>query len=117
MKTIKISNNLGDSIEFRKVATSMLISLNQPGTVYEITSSVDDESGKCHIEQGVCIELYTATKEDIKNKIWPKLKSRFDLECAHITVPDNFAGCIYDYVRESSCPLKQRRAQTQEHNK
>lgn len=66
-------------------------------TVYNTTAHM----GKT--ENGCNITLPRVTKNQVK-ETWPLLKQRYKLGCAHIHVPPYFSGCIYDYIRDSSCP-------------
>lgn len=42
--------------------------------------------------------------EDVKT-LWTKLKSSYDLTCAHVKIEtDTKSGCVLDVIRPSSCP-------------
>ena len=112
--TLKIScrKNLDKNITAEVV--SKLTSLNQACTIYDTTSSVDDDSGEYFVEYGFAIELYNITKPHIRDSIWPALKTMLDLECAYIIIPNQFSGCIYDYFRDTVCPLKLRKDKLQD---
>ena len=66
-------------------------------TVYNTTAHM----GK--IENGCNITFPRISKKTIVDT-WPLLKQRYGLGCAHISVPPYFSGCVYDYMRDSSCP-------------
>lgn len=54
------------------------------------------------IEEG-CRIVITSDPEKIQ-KLWPPLKTNFELRCAYLTQESFFSGCIYDYFKESACP-------------
>ena len=55
------------------------------------------------IETGCNIVIPGVEKKEVK-KLWPCLKKRYDLRCAHVSNPPVFSGCVYDYIRETDCP-------------
>lgn len=36
--------------------------------------------------------------------VWRIIKEHHGLDCAHLQMDAHFSGCIYDYLRASSCP-------------
>ena len=51
-----------------------------------------------------CRILFTGKKKVVTPDLWESLKNKFNLKCAHIKIDGQFKGCIYDYIRPSSCP-------------
>jgi hypothetical protein len=89
--------------------TRLLCDLKLSGTASNTVSSVDESADAWAIESGVALEIYDCTKGDRCDRLWPQLKVQFPLECAHVKVMDGFSGCIYDWMRETACPMRQRR--------
>ena len=58
-----------------------------------------------NIEPGCNIILVDNNKKQIE-KLWPCLKQRYNLTCAHLSNPPLFSGCIYDYIKKTECPGK-----------
>lgn len=85
----------------------ILRSLRISATVYDNLSSVSTGTpATCHnVENGVTIALYGICKSKICHEVWPMLKVRYGLTCAHIS-ETNFRGCILDWMRPSICPGK-----------
>jgi hypothetical protein len=89
----------------------ILCHLKLGGTATKTLSSVDDEQGCWCAESGIKLELHGVSKEDVCERLWPLLKQRFHLECAHVRLCNgHFSGCIFDWMRPSACPVSQRRA-------
>lgn len=58
------------------------------------------------IETGCQIKFGSHHPLLINPLFWSKLKSTFQLQCAHLEVEGKFKGCIYDYFTVSKCPPK-----------
>ena len=54
-------------------------------------------------EDGCRVTMGVQSKETIA-KAWTAIRRPFGLNCAHINVSANYQGCIYDFLRPSSCP-------------
>lgn len=54
------------------------------------------------IEHGCKINILDSNA--MNHTLWDKLKTQFDLTCAHLKKEKLFYGCIYDYFRKSNCP-------------
>lgn len=58
------------------------------------------------IENSCELVLTKMKSEELKEGIfWNKLKKNFDLNCAHLEIPDVFTGCIMNFLGHSSCDL------------
>ena len=78
--------------------------LNIPATVHSTLSSVSDiASGDLLSEQGVSLILQNIQKSKVRNELWPLIRERYGLTCAHVSEHD-FHGCILDWMRPSICP-------------
>lgn len=79
-------------------------------TITESLSTVEDDDGNFCIEPGVLVEIYTKeAHKSLLGRLWPVLQSHFPIECAHVQTHD-FAGCIFDFLRPSSCPFTVRKS-------
>lgn len=69
-------------------------------------SHVENSVGEFVWETSVKIEFYKLeNKKMIKSDIWPMLKAEMELDCAHVAIPGDFHGCIYDWFADSKCPF------------
>ena len=64
------------------------------------TQSPNDREEPFRTEQG-CRVLLT---EGWEPKAWRVLRDRFRLQCAHLSIPGRFEGCVRDWERASVCP-------------
>lgn len=88
----------------------ILCQLEISGTATKTCSAVEDDNQCWQAEDGVALDLYGVSKNDVCERLWPVLKDRFDLECAHVhELGHGFNGCIYDWMRPSVCPAAARR--------
>ena len=70
-------------------------------------TTVFEKNGEFTLEKGCEIKIVNHKPSLVDNTFWNKLKTKFELECAHIAVDNGrFSGCVYDYLRESACPHK-----------
>jgi len=56
------------------------------------------------IENGCRITLSGVNHKYIEKYVWDPLKVEYDLNCAHYKIDGVYNGCIYNFIRESSCP-------------
>ncbi len=54
------------------------------------------------LEIGCRIVFHSAPPE--LSYLWPELKTKFGLGCAFVDAAPRFQGCVYDYLRATSCP-------------
>jgi len=88
----------------------ILCQLEISGTATKTCSAVDGDNQCWQAEDGVALDLYGVSKNDVCERLWPVLRDRFDLECAHVhELGHGFNGCIYDWMRPSVCPAVARR--------
>ncbi len=88
----------------------LLVRLGVAATVVDSISSVDQDEGAWKTERGVTVDLYGVTKADVCERIWPAMRDLFALECIHVhELGHGFNGCIYDWMRPSSCPMSVRK--------
>jgi hypothetical protein len=66
------------------------------------TSVQCDPQRGCWVEQGCRIVHSIQTKSELAHT-WRVLRLRFDLGCAHLTIPAVFSGCVRDFLRPSLC--------------
>ena len=62
-------------------------------------------SGVYDIERGCQIKFGSHAATLLTPTFWTSLKSRFALSCAHLEVEGKFKGCVYDFFRQSACPM------------
>ena len=53
------------------------------------------------LEKGCRLQLQ---KPEHVPPVWRIIKEHHGLDCAHLQMDAHFSGCIYDYLRASSCP-------------
>ena len=80
--------------------------LKQLGISGNITrnSTIICRKGTCYDEIGCSINLCGLHRDHIEHDVWPILKKKFDLSCAHIKVEGMFSGCVYNLFGKSRCP-------------
>ena len=77
---------------------------------YQIMASVTEnksiicKDNVCKVENGCKIIFNKIDKFNLKHIVWKPIKKLNKLECAHIYVPGEFNGCIYDYLEPTKCP-------------
>ena len=78
--------------------------LQQAGIACSITSttSVLCSQGTCALEPGCRIVQPVKHKGEVAHA-WRVLRTRFDLGCAHLSIPPTFSGCIRDFLQPSLC--------------
>ena len=63
-------------------------------------------NNKTCIENSCVLVLTKMKVEELKEgTFWNKLKNKFDLNCAHLEIPNVFTGCIMNFLSPSSCDL------------
>jgi hypothetical protein len=98
---------LSVSSEKIKDCNSIVSALSEAGIQCSVThnTSIQCESGKCWIERGCRIVRSVSGKHEV-TKMWDVLKETCAFQCAHLSIPGNFQGCILDYTRPSLCSGK-----------
>lgn len=57
------------------------------------------------LEIGVVVTLFSSTKSDVLDSIWPELRSALGLTCIHVLeLGGGFSGCVHEYSEASKCP-------------
>ena len=51
-------------------------------------------NGNYVIENGCCIRLDETKPKNIEKDVWQPLKKSFKLNCAYLSIPGKFSGCI-----------------------
>jgi len=81
-----------------------------------ITGSVTKTSSVvCSGEKSSCTRTFSlepgcrivGLKDDRVKSTWNTMKKHFNLDCAHVSRPGFFSGCIHDYISvsdDSKCP-------------
>ena len=67
-------------------------------------STIICKNGKCYDEIGCSINLCGLHRDHIEQDVWPLLKNKFNLSCAHIKLDGIFSGCVYNLFGKSRCP-------------
>ena len=94
------------SISRRNLTCDEIVLMLQKAKVYSYvvpTKSVINYGSEYMIENGCQIHLFNQTKPEIES-LWNKIKTKNDLQCAHLMIPNTFNGCVYDYLSKSKCP-------------
>ena len=68
----------------------------------DVTRNWSAIGGNNQVEEGCRIVMGSDEKKI--RELWPQLKQKFDLQCAHLREEKLFSGCIYDYFQETACP-------------
>ena len=58
-------------------------------------------NGSLKSEIGCRINLYDLHANDFKETIWQPLKTKFNFDCAHLSINGRYSGCIHEYFYES----------------
>jgi hypothetical protein len=80
--------------------------LRKAGIMSSVMSntSVVYQNAQYQLEPGCRILVNECDKKTLNHSIWQPIKTMGNLSCAHVHVPGQFSGCIYDYLRDSACP-------------
>lgn len=92
--TLSVSRKGG--LDCEKIAAA----LGNAGILSRVTQNV---SHLPHKENGCQITMDCSQKSVITDA-WRVLQNPFGFTCAHISIHGSFQGCIYDYLRPSTCP-------------
>ena len=77
--------------------------LGKAGIITDVTSNISiQRNGK---EYGCRLVQSLTSKGDIEH-IWTKLRDKYNLQCAHLTIGNQYDGCILNYLTPSKCPVK-----------
>ena len=68
--------------------------------------SIVKNNDKFITENGCNIKFIEFPKNQSLKNTWEILKINHELTCAHLEIPGKYTGCIYNYLRPSSCPIK-----------
>ena len=73
--------------------------MQENGIICDITSnrSVRKNEHEFAIETGCRIRFPETEPKEVVETVWPKLKEKFHLDCAHYKVKNNYNGCVNDY--------------------
>lgn len=72
-------------------------------SVAQNRSIVCDAAQRCRVENG-CRILFNRVSRDELQDTWQMLRDQHALECAHISIPTIYTGCIWDFLKPSACP-------------
>ena len=56
------------------------------------------------LEPSALVRVYGADRRSLLRTLWPALKEKLGLTCAHVSTADGFSGCVHDLWVESRCP-------------
>ena len=77
--------------------------MQEHGIVCDITPNQSIRKGEYqyNIENGCRLRFVETEPEKVVSNVWPKLKEKFNLDCAHYKVKNEYNGCINDYKSSS----------------
>lgn len=81
---------------------SLLKNLGINSSISE-NKSIQCKNGTCWIENGCRLFFSRITKEEIYQSVWLESKKKYNLNCAHLKIPNKFNGCINDFNRLRGC--------------
>tara|TARA_B100000963_G_C22505338_1_gene615739 strand:- start:695 stop:1006 length:312 start_codon:yes stop_codon:yes gene_type:complete len=61
------------------------------------------------IERGCVIRLgteYATRNHFLMQELWNNLERKYHFDCAYLSIPSIYSGCIKDWIRKSDCPGK-----------
>lgn len=95
----KIDNKCSNVLDFLKLN-------NIEAKVSSSKSIIINNNNDTIVENSCELVLTKMKSEELKEGIfWNKLKKKFDLECAHLEIPNVFTGCIMNFLCKSQCDL------------
>ena len=97
---LSISKN---SLSCQEVAEYLAKSGIEANIISNISIEYKTNTKKYTTTQGCAINLCGLNIEKYP-QLWDSLKNKFDLTCAHLKIDGIYSGCIYNYLKESSCP-------------
>ena len=94
----KIDNKCSNVLDFLK--------LNNIEAKVSSSKSIIVNNNNTIVENSCELVLTKMKSKELKEGIfWNKLKKKFDLECAHLEIPNVFTGCIMNFLCKSQCDL------------
>jgi len=99
MNHIKVSSTLSVSRKNKLNCEEMAEFLETEGIISLVRSNISTQPNK---EYGCQLTQSITSKNDITH-IWDKIKNRYNFTCGHISVGNNFDGCILDYLEPTKC--------------
>ncbi len=98
ISSTKIDNKCSNVLDFLK--------LNNIEAKVSSSKSIIVNNNNTIVENSCELVLTKIKSEELKEGIfWNKLKKKFDLECAHLEIPNVFTGCIMNFLCKSQCDL------------
>lgn len=98
------------SISSHKITdcSKVVNTLKKIGVISQVNhnTSIVKENNKFIIENGCNIKFIEFPKHLSLKNTWKILKNNHKLTCAHLEIPGKYTGCIYNYLRPTSCPIK-----------
>ena len=73
--------------------------LGKAGIITDVTSNTTMQPNK---EYGCRLVQSISSKEDIRN-IWTKLEKEYGFSCAHVSVGNQFDGCVLNFLAPCQC--------------
>lgn len=80
----------------------LLIKLGINSSISE-NKSIQCLDGNCWLENGCQLFLPKISKKNLYENIWLQCKKDYNLNCAHLNIPQKFNGCIKDFNRLKGC--------------
>lgn len=97
-----ISSTLSVSQKEKLNCREMAEYLSKFGIITSITSNISTQP---ELEYGCRLSQGIVSKNDI-DFIWGKLSKKYNFQCAHLSIPNKFDGCILDYLNPTMCSNK-----------
>tara|TARA_Y100000741_G_C18173597_1_gene526335 strand:+ start:207 stop:533 length:327 start_codon:yes stop_codon:yes gene_type:complete len=63
-------------------------------------NSIVKKGHRLFAEIGCNIELYNFDNKNLKTQVWEPLKHKYNFDCAHLSVSNEYGGCIHDYLKD-----------------
>ena len=73
--------------------------LGRAGIITDVTPNLSMQPKK---EYGCRLVQSISKKQDIRN-IWTKLQKEYGFKCAHLTVGNQYDGCVLNYLAPCHC--------------
>lgn len=108
LPSVDLSISSGTTPMDAKTLASWICEQNVSAEVHPLHSSVPcGGNGLRRVESGVRVVLFGVTPRMVRDRIWPALRERYDLQCGYIRIGHQYCGCVLNWpgvFRPSLCP-------------